>query len=66
MRPAGQKKPMHAKTPFKPKPKPKPVVPLTKEMKDGKAPLRTFGDLQQFWSMQHTDDEPQEPADKPS
>ena len=65
-RPAGQKKPLHAKTEFKPKPKPKPVVPLTKDMKDGKAPLRTFGDLQQFWSMQHTDDEPQEPADKPS
>jgi uncharacterized protein len=67
-RPGGQKKPMHAKTEFKPKPKPKPkpVVPLTKDMKEGKAPLRTFGDLQQFWAMKHTDDEPQEPADKPS
>jgi len=34
-----------------PKPKPKPVVPLTKAMKEGKAPLRTFGDLKQFLSL---------------
>ncbi len=39
--------------PPKPKPKPKPVVPLTKDMKEGKAPLRTFGDLKQFWAMKH-------------
>ena len=70
MRPAGQQheKPVHAKSVFKPKPKPKPVVPLTKDMKEGKAPLRTFGDLQQFWQLKHTDspDEQQEPVDEPT
>ena len=33
------------------KPKPKPLVPLTNEMKAGKAPLRTFGDLKQFLEL---------------
>ena len=46
-----------------PPPKPKPVVPLTKAMKEGKAPLRTFGDLQQFIAMQEPKAEP--PAAKP-
>jgi uncharacterized protein len=46
----GQKPKFHA--PPKPKPKPRPVVPLTEAMKKGKAPLRTFGDLKQFWAMQ--------------
>jgi hypothetical protein len=27
------------------------VVPLTKDMKEGKAPLRTFGDLKQFLDL---------------
>ena len=40
------------------KPKPKPLVPLTNEMKAGKAPLRTFGDLKQFFELP-----PDEPAD---
>jgi uncharacterized protein len=31
--------------------KPKPLVPLTNEMKAGKAPLRTFGDLKQFFEL---------------
>ncbi len=31
--------------------KPKPLVPLTAEMKTGKAPLRTFGDLKQFFEL---------------
>jgi uncharacterized protein len=62
-RPGGQsqKKPVHAKSEFKPKPKPKPVVPLTKDMKEGKAPLRTFGDLQQFWTMKHDDSPDEQP-----
>ena len=34
-----------------PNPRPKPVVPLTKAMKAGKAPLRTFGDLVQFYDL---------------
>jgi uncharacterized protein len=40
------------KPPPKPKPK-KPLVPLTEEMKSGKAPLRTFGDLMQFFELKH-------------
>ena len=36
--------------------KPAPVVPLTEEMKTGKAPLRTFGDLKQFIKLK---DEPE-------
>ncbi|HEX3872310.1 MAG TPA: Tex-like N-terminal domain-containing protein, partial [Pirellulales bacterium] len=47
----------------KPKPKPKPVVPISEDMKDGKAPLRTFGDLKQFWQIAHRkppDEEPQQ------
>ncbi len=39
--------------------KPTPVVPLTNEMKAGKAPLRTFGDLKQFFEMKS------EPEDAP-
>jgi uncharacterized protein len=37
--------------PPKPKAKPAPQVPLTKAMIEGKAPLRTFGDLKQFWNL---------------
>ncbi|MHB9045514.1 MAG: Tex family protein [Pirellulales bacterium] len=49
--------------PPKPKPKPKPVVPLTKAMKEGKAPLRTFGDLKQFLQLKsEPDPEPGEQA----
>ncbi len=32
-----------------PKPRPKVFVPITEEMKAGKAPMRTFGDLAQFF-----------------
>jgi uncharacterized protein len=39
------------KSPPPHRPKPKPVVPLTTEMKAGKAPLRTFGDLKQFFEL---------------
>jgi uncharacterized protein len=44
----------------RPKPKPKPAVPLkplTKGMKEGKEPMRTFGDLKQFFEMKHDDPE---------
>jgi uncharacterized protein len=37
---------------YKRKEKPKPVVPITKAMKEGREPMRTFGDLQQFWQLQ--------------
>ncbi|MBI1248541.1 S1 RNA-binding domain-containing protein [bacterium] len=35
--------------------KPKPSKPLTDAMKEGKEPLRSFGDLQQFFDMQRED-----------
>jgi protein Tex len=42
-----------------PKPKPKPLIPITKEMIEGKEPLRTFSDLLQFCQHQ---EEPKETA----
>jgi transcriptional accessory protein Tex/SPT6 len=33
-----------------PKPRPKPLIPITDGMKSGKEPMRTFGDLMQFYS----------------
>jgi uncharacterized protein len=61
-RPKFKSRPVSA--PPKPKPKPKPLVPLSKDMKEGKAPLRTFGDLKQFWSMKH-DEPPPESGEEP-
>jgi uncharacterized protein len=59
----GKGKPQYAAPkPQMPKPKPKPLVPLTDEMKKGKEPLRTFGDLKQFLSLKP--DEP--PAEEVS
>lgn len=40
-----------AVVPPKPRPKPRPIVPLTDAMREGKAPLRTFGDLKQFFDL---------------
>ena len=34
---------------YRPKAPPKPVVPITKEMEEGKEPMRTFGDLKQLF-----------------
>lgn len=45
--------------PYEAKAKPKPFVPLTDEMKKGKEPLRTFGDLLQFYELK------QQPTDAP-
>src|SRR5205085_1253022 len=45
----------------RPKPKPKPLIPLTKAMKEGKEPLRTFGDLMQFYQS-NAEPEPSKPA----
>jgi uncharacterized protein len=45
--------------------KPKPLVPLTNEMKAGKAPLRTFGDLKQFIELKSTEDTAPEQEAKP-
>jgi transcriptional accessory protein Tex/SPT6 len=41
--------------------KPQPLVPLTNEMKAGKAPLRTFGDLKQFFELKSQ--EPEKPTE---
>ena len=59
-RPGGPRKPYGAPPPkphYRPKPKPAPLVPLTDAMKKGKEPLRTFGDLKQFFEIK-----PDEPA----
>lgn len=37
---------------YQPKSKPKPMIPLTKEMQEGKEPLRTFSDLMQYYRSQ--------------
>jgi uncharacterized protein len=42
----------------RPKPKPRPQIPITKAMKEGKEPLRTFGDLMQFYKFQANQDAP--------
>jgi len=41
---------------YKPKAPPKPVVPLTKEMEEGKEPMRTFGDLKQLFEKKKRGD----------
>jgi uncharacterized protein len=40
--------PQH-RPPPRPAPKPKPLIPITESMKAGKEPMRTFGDLLQFY-----------------
>ncbi|HEY2838576.1 MAG TPA: Tex family protein [Pirellulales bacterium] len=58
--PAAQQPP-----PPRPKPKPsRPAVPLTKKMIEGREPLRTFGDLQQFFQLKKPEDGAQEPPKK--
>ena len=52
-----------AQQPPRPKPKPRPSVPLTKKMVDGREPMRTFGDLQQFFELKKPD-EPKKPPKK--
>jgi uncharacterized protein len=49
----------------KPRPK-KPVVPITDEMKTGKVPLRSFGDLLQFYELKHEEPDGQPPAQPPT
>ncbi|MBI2826421.1 MAG: RNA-binding transcriptional accessory protein [Planctomycetia bacterium] len=40
----------------RPKPKPRPLVPLTKKMVEGSEPMRTFGDLKQFFELRKQQD----------
>ncbi len=49
---------------FTSKPQAKPVVPLTEEMKLGKAPMRTFGDLAQFLNLKKKPDDDEPPPAK--
>jgi uncharacterized protein len=44
--------------PPKPRPRPRPLTPLTDDMKAGLEPMRSFGDLMQFYEIQH------QPGDK--
>ncbi len=46
------------------KPKPKPLIPLTDEMKKGKEPMRTFGDLMQFFESKTDSKKPSAPNKK--
>jgi uncharacterized protein len=48
--------------PPKPKAKQRPQKPLSREMIEGKAPLRTFGDLQQFWNLKQQEEAEEERA----
>jgi uncharacterized protein len=55
-RPAKASKPaQRQQQPPRPKGKPRPVVPLTKAMAEGREPLRTFGDLKQFFDLKRED-----------
>jgi hypothetical protein len=54
-----------SRSPGGPKSKP-PLVPLTSEMKAGKEPLRTFGDLKQFFELKTQDENAQPEADSES
>jgi len=57
-RPRGRGRPQQAPPPrpHRPAPKPKPMIPITDAMKNGKEPMRTFGDLLQFYQQQPTGD----------
>ncbi len=49
-RPQGGRRPAaHQHPPYRPKPPPKPLIPITDAMRTGKEPMRTFGDLMQFY-----------------
>jgi uncharacterized protein len=49
----GGRPPQHGRPPtqYRPRPAPKPMIPITEGMKTGKEPLRTFGDLMQFYQQ---------------
>lgn len=54
-----RKKPVHVQ-----KAPPRPVVPITKEMKEGKKPMRTFSDLKQFFEQRDPPDDSANPPQK--
>ena len=55
-----QGKPVGQHHHYQPKSKPKTLIPITKEMQEGKEPLRTFSDLMQFYKTQ---EEPEQAKD---
>jgi uncharacterized protein len=61
----GRRPPQQQHPPYRPKPRPKPLIPLTDAMKTGKEPMRTFGDLMQFYQARPdvTNEQPQAPSD---
>jgi uncharacterized protein len=59
--PHGHGRPQHQQ--YRPRPAPpKPLIPITDGMKAGKEPMRTFGDLLQFYKQKETPDDHQPPA----
>jgi uncharacterized protein len=56
----GRKPPRRDQEYSLPKPKPKPLVPITDKMKQGQEPMRTFGDLMQFFTQAKTPPPPPE------
>ena len=54
----GGRPPAAPRPEYRPKPRPKPSIPITDEMKAGKEPMRTFGDLLQFYSQKQSGDGP--------
>jgi len=63
--PHGKGKPPERHGPYQVRSKPKPVVPLTEKMKAGVEPMRTFGDLAQFFQLRKADsasNDPPEPS----
>ncbi len=64
----GRGRPEHAdrRPPPRPRPAPRPLIPITEAMKKGKEPMRTFGDLLQFYQVKTAApaDEQKPPAPK--
>lgn len=63
--PQGQGPPQRPR-PQQPRPRPKPITPITDAMKEGKEPLRTFGDLLQFYAHTHKPSLPPKPPKPPA
>jgi uncharacterized protein len=60
----GRRPPPPPRPEYKPKRPPKPVTPLTDEMRSGKAPLRSFSDLAQFFQAKPEPPPEEEPKKK--
>jgi uncharacterized protein len=60
----GRRPPPPPRPEYKPKRPPKPITPLTDEMRSGKAPLRSFSDLAQFFQAKPEPPPEEEPKKK--